>query len=174
MDVFNNYILHKSMELAGKHNFVVSAHSGVWNDFRDLDPKHLLGLALEYPNTNFDLYHLGFPFIRDTIMIAKNNKNVYLNLCWTHVLSESQTQSAIKEMLDLVPLNKISAFGGDYVSQVEKIVGHLSLAKENFAKVFAKEIEDGRFAFDEGVRILKQFFYDNPMNLYNLKNTINN
>ncbi len=168
LDPFNNYILHECMELAAEHNFVVSAHAGVWGDFRDMDSKDLLTLAIAHPKTKYDLYHLGFPFIRDTIMIAKNNSNVYLNLCWTHVLSQTQTMSAIREIVDSVPLNKISAFGGDYVSQVEKIVGHLQMAKEDFAEVFAEEIHRGRFDFNEAVRILKQFFYDNPKNLYKL------
>ncbi len=54
------------------------------------------------------------------------------------------------------------------VSQVEKIVGHLQMAKEDFAEVFAEEIHRGRFDFNEAVRVLKQCFYDNPKKLYNL------
>jgi len=168
MDPFNNYILHECMELAAEHDFVVSAHAGVWGDFRDMDSKDLLTLAIAHPETKYDLYHLGFPFIRDTIMIAKNNPNVYLNLCWTHILSQTQTNSALREIVDSVPLNKVSAFGGDFVGHVENIVGHLQMAKEDFAEVFAEEIQRGRFDFHEAVGILKQCFYDNPKNLYKL------
>jgi len=77
---------------------------------------------------------MGMPWVRDTAFIAKNFKNVYLNLCWSHIVSPYMTRSALLEYVDIAPANKIIAFGGDYiVSAVEKIYGHLYMAKENIA-----------------------------------------
>jgi uncharacterized protein len=161
-----NYLTHKYIQMATELDLVVSVHAGVWGDFRDLDPKHMLALAPAYPDTDFDLQHLGMPYVRDTITIARNLPNIYLNLCWSHVISQAQMCSGIDEMLDQVPVNKVLAFGGDYVRPVEKVVGHLHMARENFARVFGSRIDRGVMSFDEAVEILRLWFWENPRNLY--------
>jgi hypothetical protein len=49
---------------------------------------------------------------------------------------------------------------------VEKIVGHLYMAKETLAQVFGRRIDRGLIGFDEAVHILKLWFWDNPLALY--------
>ena len=145
---------------------VIAVHAGIWGDFRDIDSKHMLTLAPAHPQADFDLYHLGMPSVRDTIVVGKNLPNVYLNLCWTHIISQVQTCSGVDELLDQVPVNKITAFGGDYSRPVEKVVGHLHMARENLAQVFATRIERGRMSFDEATAILGLWFWDTPLRLY--------
>lgn len=158
--------MHNVVDLAGELDLVVAVHAGIWGDFRDLDCKHMLTIAPAHPNTMFDLYHLGMPMVRDTIVVAKNFANVYLNLCWTHIISQEQTCSGIEELLDQVPVTKILAFGGDYGRPVEKVVGHLHMAREDFARVFGARIDSDRMSFDEAVAMLKLWFWDNPLRLY--------
>jgi len=162
----DNYLTHKLMDLAGELNLVVAVHSGIWGDFRSLDCKHMLSFAPAHPNTKFDLYHLGMPMVRDTIVVAKNYANVYLNLCWTHIISQEQTCSGIGELLDQVPVNKVLAFGGDYGRPVEKVVGHLHMAREDYARVFGARIDAGLMSHDDALHILKMWFWDNPLRLY--------
>ena len=126
----------------------------------------MLTLAPAHPETRFDLYHLGVPFVRDCIMIGKNLSNVYLNLCWVHIISQVVARNGIDELLDQVPVNKIIAFGGDHNRPVEKVVGHLHMTRENFAAVFARRIEDGLMSFDEAMDVLHQWFWDNPLRFY--------
>jgi len=161
-----NYLRHHAIEVAGELDMVVAVHAGVWDDFRSLDCKYMLTLAPAHPRVNFDLYHLGMPSVRDAIVVAKNFPNVFLNLCWTHILSQAQTQSGIDELLDQVPINKVLAFGGDYARPVEKVVGHLHMAREDFARVFGARIDRGMMGFDEAVEILRLWFWDNPLALY--------
>lgn len=161
-----NFLTHEVIDIAAELDLVVAVHAGIWGDFRALDPKFMLTLAPAHPQARFDLYHLGMPFVRDTIVIGKNLPNVYLNLCWTHIISQSQSCSGIDELLDQVPVNKILAFGGDYARPVEKVVGHLHMARENFAEVFGRRIDRGPMSFDQAVAILKQWFWDNPLRLY--------
>jgi hypothetical protein len=163
---FENFMLHHLIDLAGELDLVVAVHAGVWGDFRNVDPKHMLTLAPAHPKVNFDLYHLGMPFVRDSIVIGKNLPNVFLNLCWCHILSAVQACSGVDELLDQVPVNKVIAFGGDEGIGLENIVGHLQMARENFAQVFGRRIDRGLMSFDEAVHILKLWFWDNPLALY--------
>ncbi len=163
-----NYLLHKIIDIAEELDMTVAVHAGIWGDFREIDSKFMLTLAPAHPRVKFDLYHLGSPSVRDTIVIAKNLPNVFLNLCWTHIISQTQSQRGIDELLDQVPINKVIAFGGDYSRPVEKVVGHLEMAKEDFAIVFARRIERGLMGMDDAKYILKLWFYDNPVRIYKL------
>ena len=161
-----NYLTHKLADLAAELELVVAVHAGIWGDFRALDSKHMLSFAPAHPETRFDLYHLGMPSVRDTIVVAKNFPNVYLNLCWTHIISQEQTCSGIEELLDQVPVNKVLAFGGDYGRPVEKVVGHLHMAREDYARVFGRRVESGDLSLEDAVHVLKLWFWDNPLRLY--------
>jgi len=161
-----DYALHHVLDMAAEMELVVAVHSGVWGDFRNLDPRHMLNIAPAHPDTRFDLYHLGMPDVRAAIMIGKMCPNVWLNLCWCHVISQEQTCSAMNEMLDMVPLNKVLAFGGDYRMPVEKIVGHLRMARENIARVLGARIDRGRMDMDDAREILRLWFWQNPRDLY--------
>jgi len=101
--------------------YVLPQWSEPCDDFRQLDPRHNIPLFQKYLETKFDLYHMGMPWVRDTAFIAKNYHNVYLNLCWSHIVSSHMTVSGLLEYFDIVSVNKIIAFGGDYtVYSLEK------------------------------------------------------
>ena len=164
--VLENCLTHDVIDLAAEMGLVIAVHAGIWGDFREIDSKHMLTLAPAHPQADFDLYHLGMPSVRDTIVVGKNLPNVHLNLCWTHIISQVQTCSGMDELLDQVPVNKVLAFGGDYSRPVEKVVGHLHMARENFARVFGARIDRGMMGLDEALEILKLWFWDNPLALY--------
>lgn len=167
-NALESYLTHEIIDMAGELDMVVAVHAGIWGDFRRIDSKYMLQIAPQHQQVRFDLYHLGMPSVRDTIVVVKNCPNIFLNLCWTHVISQVQTQSGIDELLDQVPINKVLAFGGDYRRPVEKVVGHLHMAKEDFAVVFGRRIDRGLMDFDEAAEILKMWFWDNPLKLYSL------
>lgn len=164
--ILENFLIHMIIDMASELDLVIAVHAGMWGDFRRFDPKHMLSLAPAHPQARFDLYHLGMPFVRDAIVVGKNLPNVFLNLCWTHVISQEQSCSGIDELLDQVPVNKILAFGGDYQRPVEKVVGHLYMARENFARVFGRRIDRGQMSFEQAMEILTLWFWNNPLKLY--------
>ncbi len=165
-EVLENFVMHQVIDMAAELGLVIAVHAGIWGDFRNLDCKHMLTIAPGHPQATFDLYHLGMPAVRDCIVIAKNLPNVYLNLAWCHIISQAQTCSGVDELLDQVPINKVLAFGGDYGRSVEKVVGHLHMAREDFAAVFGRRIDRGRMSFDEAMEILRMWFWENPLDLY--------
>lgn len=164
------FLTEETFKLCAELNLVVAVHAGVWGDFRTLDPRLMMPLFARHPQTKFDLYHMGMPWVRDTAFIGKNFPNVYLNLCWTHIVSPMMVRSALPEYVDIVPINKLIAFGGDYSAPaVEKVWGHLVIARENIAHALAQLITDGRMSKDEALWMAKLWFYDNPARLYSLE-----
>lgn len=164
-----DYIYDRYVSFAEEHGLVVAVHTGYWGDFRKLDPLHLIPLLQRHPKARFDVYHLGYPWGRETLMLAKNHPNVWLNLCWTHIISQRFAQNAMDEALDLIPINKILAFGGDYGKPVEKVYGHLVMAREDMAGMLAGRISDGRLSEGQAVNIARKWFCENPCELYGIK-----
>lgn len=163
------YLREKVIELCGELDLTVAVHAGVWDDFRQLDPRHNIPLIVKYPQTRFDIYHMGMPWVRDTLFLGGNWHNVYINWCWSHIVSYYMTRSAMPEYVDFVPVNKIIAFGGDYSAPcVEKVWGHLSMAQENVAEVLAMLVKDRRMTAERAVEVARMWFHDNPVSLYRL------
>ncbi len=170
-----DYVIDQMISFATNQNLVVAVHTGYWVDFREMDPLHMIPILQRHPNTRFDLYHLGFPWIRQTLMLGKGFPNVWLNWCWTHIISQRSAAAALDEAIDLVPMNKISVFGGDYrgmvpgTAPVEKVYGHLVMAKENVAEVLAARITDKRMTEAQALELARKWFWENPKELYHLQ-----
>jgi len=168
MNPLRDYLMNEMLDMARDLDLIVAVHTGVWGDFRTLDPKHMISVFPRHPETKFDMYHMGMPWVRQAGLIGKNNPNVYLNLCWSHIVSPEMTCSALDEYLDMVPINKIIGFGGDYGKPVEKVVGHLQMARENIARVLGRRVKREILSKDDAMEIARRWFYENPRDLYDL------
>ncbi len=146
----------------------LALHTGVWNDFRTLSVSDIIGFIERNPDTRMDIYHLGIPDVRTAIQVVKNYPNAYLNLCWAHVVASYMVVNTMNEAVDMVPMNKIFAFGADYVLFVEKVYGHLLLARENVALVLGDRVDRNLMDMSEAMETLKAWFYDNPKQFYGL------
>ena len=166
--VLREFITHEVLDMAGGLDLVVAVHTGMWGDFRTLDPKHLITVLPRHPNTRFDVYHMGMPWVRETGVIGKNNPNAWMNLCWCHIISQKMTCAALDEWLDMVPVNKIIGFGGDYGRPVEKVYGHLVMAREDLATVLGGRVDRGFMDLAEATALAHRFLYTNPKELYRL------
>ncbi|MDK1031633.1 MAG: amidohydrolase family protein, partial [Planctomycetia bacterium] len=162
-------ILDAALNKAAEWDWPVPVHCGIWNDFRKIDPKNVIDMVQRYPDVRFDLYHLGMPFARDCIFIAKNFANAYLNLCWCYVISQEITRRTISEILDTVPVNKVFGYGGDYIWAVENVYGHLVMARETMAEALSERIRKGKLDLDGARHIAKLWLHDNPSRFYGLE-----
>ena len=163
-----DYLFDRCCDVAAQAGLPVAVHTGYWGDFRALDPKLMLGFAARRQDVRFDLFHLGAPMYRDAIQIGKALPNVTLNLTWCPIISQVQTKRALDEILDLVPLNKVIAFGGDYRVCVQKAYGHLVLAREVVAAALAERMEAGELDREQALQIARWWFHDNPARVYGL------
>ena len=51
----------------------------------------------------------------------------------------------------------------------DPIYGHQLMARQNVSRVLAKKVADGIFDVDQACKIAKKIFFDNPMEIFNLK-----
>ncbi len=163
-----DFVVDRTIMFAQEQDMVIAVHAGYWGDFRQLDPLHMIPILQRHPKARFDIYHLGYPWVRETLMLAKGFPNVWLNLCWTHIISQHFAVAAMEEAIDLIPMNKVLAFGGDYATSVEKVYGHLVMARENIGRVFARRIQEKRMTENQALTLINKWFLDNPKELYRL------
>lgn len=168
---FQDYMMHYILRLANRKNLTIQFHTGLHEGNGNLiyhsDPALLSNLFLEYPEVNFDLFHMGYPYQQTLSVLAKNFANVYIDMCWAHIVSPTASVNALIEWLDAVPINKISAFGGDY-NFVDAVYGHQYLARLDVCKALVTKIEDGVFDLDRAKYIAEMIFYKNPVRLFRL------
>ena len=171
METLENYLLRREIEACVDSNLPIAIHTGYQagnkNDIRNARATHLWSILKSYPKGRFDLYHGSSPYVSDFTVLGKYFENISLNMCWMHLMGSELSRRALREWLDAVPVTKIFAFGGDY-SVVEKIYGHLALARANVAIVLAEKIEEGRFSFDNALEIARLWFNENPKRWYGL------
>ncbi len=164
-----DYLVDEAVKFGAEQDLVICVHTGYWRDFRELDPLHMIPILQRHPDARFDIYHLGYPWVREALMLGKGFPNVWLNLCWTHVISQRFAMAGLAEAIDLIPTNKLLAFGGDYAVPVEKAYGHLEMAREDVARVLAERIEEGQMTEAQVLAIARLWFFDNAVELYRLK-----
>lgn len=166
-----NYCLHLMLKIIEEKGMPFSFHSGLQtagrNDIRWSDPQLLIPLFREYKNVNFDLFHGGFPFVHEFEELGKSWPNVYLNLCWFHTISPEGARSLLSELLELVPIHKIFAFGAD-TDIPESAIGHLEMAKENCAIVLTEKVLNGYFAEEDALEYARRIFRTNLIEFFRL------
>ncbi len=78
---------------------------------------------------------------------------------------------ALAEWIDLVPVNKISAFGGDYLF-VDGVCGHQYLARVNVSRALARKVEEFVIDVERAKEIARLLFYENPLKIFKLQDKI--
>ncbi len=168
---FQDYMMHFVLRLANKRGLTFQFHTGLQegngNLISNSDPSLLSNLFLEYPDVDFDIFHIGYPYQHVLSALAKNFPNVYIDMCWAHIISPTASINALCEWIDSVPFNKIIAFGGDYLI-IDAVYGHQYLARTNVSKSLSYKVEEGIFGVDEAKHIANMLFYDNPKSIFKL------
>ncbi len=169
---FQDYMMHYILGIINKYGLTVQFHTGIQegngNVLTNSKPTHLSNLFLTYKNVKFDLFHISYPYHYEAITLCKMFPNVYLDMCWAHIISPNSSMAFLSEFIDAVGVNKISAFGGDYI-MVDTVYGHQLMARQNVSRVLAEKVDDGIFNVDQACKIAKKMFFDNPMEIFILK-----
>ncbi|MEM2926852.1 MAG: amidohydrolase family protein [Candidatus Bathyarchaeia archaeon] len=164
-----DYMMHKVVALAAKHGLPIQIHTGLQEGNENLitnsNPVHMTNLFMEYKEAKFDLFHGSYPYIGELSVLAKNFPNVFVDMCWLHIISPTVARRALSEWLETVPGNKILAFGGDY-RFVEGVYAHAKLARENVARVLQEKIEDGTFTEAQATRLAVRLLRENALDLF--------
>ncbi|MCW4032077.1 MAG: amidohydrolase family protein [Candidatus Bathyarchaeota archaeon] len=164
-----DFMVHEMIKLAIKHKLPLQIHTGIHegneNIINNSNPTNLTNLFLEYKEAKFDIFHAGYPFLEETAAIVKNFQNVYVDLCWLHIISPSTARRVLYEWLDTLPINKILGFGGDYTF-IEGSYGHSVIARRNVTNVLQRKIDEGIVTLDETIKIAKRLLRENAIELF--------
>jgi predicted TIM-barrel fold metal-dependent hydrolase len=170
---FQDYVVHRIIHLAEKYGLPVQIHTGMHegneNIIGNSDPTLVTNLLREYQRVKFDIFHAGYPYARELAVLAKNFPNVYPDLCWVHAISPTAARAILSEWLDLIPSNKILAFGGDY-RFVEGTYGHLALARRNVVSVLEEKVSCGEVELRKVPYLASRMLRENARDFYCLKN----
>jgi uncharacterized protein len=169
---FQDFMFHYILDMANKKGLVFQIHTGIQegsgNRLSNSNPELLSNLFIEYPDITFDIFHMGYPYQNELTVLAKNFPNVFIDMCWSHIVSPNASVEALLEWIDTVPLNKISAFGGDYLF-VDGVYGHQLLARQNVAKALSLAVENGIFGSEKAKEVAEMLLYLNPLKIFRLK-----
>jgi len=166
-----DYMMHRILDLAKATDTPVQIHTGLQagdgNYIENSNPAHLANLFLKYRDVRFILFHGGYPFGGELASLAKNFRNVYIDMCWLYIISPSYSERYLHEWLETVPASKIMAFGGDF-RNVENIYGHLLFARQVVSKVLTEKVRDGYFSESEALKIAQMILHDNAVRILKL------
>jgi hypothetical protein len=161
---FEDYIMWRLAELSAKHDMPFQIHTG---DARieHSNPMLLVNLIEANPQTKFELFHGGYPWVRETGAIGqKFGSHVWVNCVWLPAISYATAKSAFSEWLEVMPSSRIT-WGGDDKS-AEGIYGETELTRRCWAEVLAEKVSRRELAEEDALRIGRQIFRENALDLY--------
>jgi len=164
-----DFMVHKIIQLAAEKRLPVQVHTGIQegneNVITNSKPTLLINLFREYKEVRFDVFHGSYPYMGELSVLAKNFQNVYVDMCWLHIISPHNARQALAEWLDTVPWNKIFGFGGDYIF-AEGVYGHSVIARENIARVLVEKVDEGSFTEEQAVDLAHRLLRDNAYEFF--------
>jgi hypothetical protein len=166
-----DYMMHQVVRLCIEHGIPMQIHTGLHagngNIITNSNPTHLVNLFIQYPQARFDIFHAGYPYQSELATLAKNFQNVYVDLCWVHIISPYVARATLHEWLETIPHNKIFGFGGDY-GPVELAYAHCVMARENIARVLSEKVEEGLYSVDQARIVGARLLHDNANEFFGL------
>lgn len=159
-----DFLVHRIIQVASRYDLPIQIHTGLQegneNIITNSRPTLLTNLFREYRTVRFDIFHGAYPYSGELAALAKNFQNVFIDLCWLHMISPLRARSALSEWLDTVPSNKIFGFGGDY-RFIEGVYGHAVLARANIAQVLADKVHEGVMSEHQAIQLASRLLHDN-------------
>jgi len=164
-----DHMFHYIMQLADAHDIRVLIHSG-FSEGRSVpsphaNPTHLFNVFSLYPRIGFHMVHLSYPYSAELSMLALRFPNIHVSFDVVNDYSPAFTQEALDQYLDLIPLNKIFAFGGDY-RYPELTYALAKMARRTIARVLADRVERGVFKEEEAAEVGKVVLHDSLSTFY--------
>lgn len=169
--IFEDYMMHAVCERCARHELPFQIHTGIqagnYNTITNAKPTHLTNLFRKFPDVCFDLFHGGYPYIQEAGILAKYFPNVYLDACWLAHISPAAYKRGLDEWLEIVPSNKIFAWGGDH-GIIEHSYASLMLAKDLVSEVLAAKVSSGYFSKNVAISVAERIMGGNAIEVYKL------
>ncbi|TKY52993.1 fluG protein [Spatholobus suberectus] len=168
-----DYIFLQSLDIALSYNLPMQIHTGFGDRFLDLrksNPLHLRAVLEEkrYAKCRFVLLHASYPFSKEASYLASVYSQVYLDFGLAiPKLSVHGMTSAVKDLLNLAPINKVM-FSTDGYTFPETFYLGAKNSREVIFTVLRDACIDGELSIPEAVEATKDIFARNAIRFYNL------
>jgi hypothetical protein len=167
-----DYLMHQIVILAGDLNVPVVIHVGFqtsrYMKLDDARPHRLWELIRRYRHVRFSMLHGGLPWIDEGAVMARQLPNLSIDMGWMHIMCPEMAINALKYYFDMVPMHKVIGFGGDY-EVVEKVYGHLQIAKENIALALSERVDRHQMSMEQANRWCRALLFNSANSFFNLQ-----
>ena len=167
--IFEDFMMHAVCERCARHELPFQIHTGIqagnYNTITNAKPTHLTNLFRKFQDVQFDLFHGGYPYIQEAGILAKYFPNVHLDACWLAHISPAAYKRGLDEWLEIVPSNKIFAWGGDH-GIIEHSYASLMLAKDLVSEVLAAKVVSGYFSKKVAILAAERIMGQNAIGVY--------
>ncbi|MBM7567220.1 amidohydrolase family protein [Paenibacillus sacheonensis] len=142
--------------------------AGTRNDVRKANAALLIPFLETHPDVKVGLFHGNWPYMDEYLFIGKNYPNVWLDLCWCHIIDPDYTVELMKRALKILPYNKVLAFGADAFT-TELTYGYLVAARDNVARALSELVEEGWLSLNDAKTVAEDWFFNNPNEFFGFK-----
>lgn len=171
--VGNNLFRHALRE-SQQYNLPVKIHTGFVAGSNHMNLKrvksnleHLCSIISDFPEINFVLMHITYPFQNELLAMAKHFTNVYVDMCWSWIIDPISATEFLSKFLVTAPNNKIFTFGGDFIP-VELIPGHAQMAREGIVRSVYQLLQGNFISHREVEVIIPRIMHENASNFFSL------
>ncbi|BCH12632.1 hypothetical protein MesoLj131c_68900 (plasmid) [Mesorhizobium sp. 131-3-5] len=155
LKAIQDFLFRYCVGLAGAYGLAVKLHTGYLAGYNVMQLAHvrdnaadLCRILQDFPDTRFILMHIGYPYEKEFIALAKHYPNVTIDMCWAWIVNPAASVRFLKEFLLAVPANKIFTFGGDYHA-IEPVFGHAVLARRGIVHALSELVTEGWLSLEE-------------------------
>jgi uncharacterized protein len=167
-DYLVRHFVRRSIDLGLPIQVHTGLQEGNGNVLEHSRPTLLVNLLLDFPEARFDLFHGSYPYGGELGAIAKNFRNVSIDMCWLPIISPMAARRWLSEWIETVPHSKIFCFGGDYTF-VEGTYAHAVMARRVVAAVLAEKVSEEYLTLAEAHRLLTRLLHDNAWDYFALE-----
>lgn len=160
-----DFIIRYMVGKSGEYNLPVKIHTGI--PINNGRAASLLNLIHDFPNVQFCLFHLSWPYAEELVEMAMFEPNIWVDFCWAWGMNPVSTRRYLSEMLECVPYCKIHGFGGD-TNYVEDAYGQTMIAKREITRVLSEKVEEGHFTEDYALFLARRILRDNLIEHFNI------
>ncbi len=167
-----DYLMTRVLAACARHKKPFQFHTGNqqnWNTVANGNPLALNPLLTsgKWWDVKFVLLHGGYPYTQESIMLAREFGNCYLDLAWMALYSPAAAKQTVSEAIDLLAGHQVM-FGTD-CANLEETYGTAKFTRRVLAEVLADKIESGYLTEGPALAIARRIMNTNAMELYGLK-----
>eukprot|EP00250_Pteridium_aquilinum_P008963 c18342_g1_i1 orf=64-2613(+) len=173
-----DFIFVCGLELATLCGLPMQIHTGFGDKDLDLsfaNPLHLRPILEDqrFLKSRLVLLHASYPFSKEASYLSSVYLQVYLDFgLAVPKLSVKGMQSAVSELLELAPLNKVM-FSTDGVAFPETLFVGIKCGRETLLYVLGEACANGDLSLEEALKAAGDILGDNAVTLYKLNKLLN-